>query len=603
VKTPGIRRRYVEAYRVPPLGRGVAYVLLMLSMLGARSVQADAVGRKIYEDGVLGNGALLTGVRQGASIEPGEISACAHCHRPSGMGGVEGEVQTPPITGNALFGVGDRVIATMDPRTGKAFNLRHEPYTDNEVGNLVRSGRYPDGRLASAVMPRYALEPADLSALVGYLKGLSVSWSPGVTADTIRIATVITPDVAPARRAVFIDMVTRIVQQKNGSTKVAGSVTRHHMTSAAELVLGTERRWALDLWKLQGAPETWSEQLDALYAKAPVFALVSGLGGHDWGAVDAFCDRAAVPCWFPSVASPSVSPRYTLYFNAGVNLEARVLAHYWRESNPAPIRRVVQLRGTDVAATAACAALTGALSGSRIQSTVRVLPQGDHVALATAMADLTAEDAVVIWLPAEELPALADLTPPRGQIWFSGTLGVADPTVLPTPWRSVSGVIYPYELPALRTGNLSYFRAWLAQRKLPLVDETMQSEVFFAFSFFTDTIAEMLNNLHRDYLIERAEAMIDRRELARAESEYFSSTSSHVRLQEGSNTGVASESRGPVALQSLRGAGSRFLQREGTTVYPRLSLGSDQRFASKGAYLVHFGPDGQVVPESDWIVP
>jgi len=42
---------------------------------------------------------------------------------------------------------------------------------------------------------------------------------------------------------------------------------------------------------------------------------------------------------------------------------------------------------------------------------------------------------------------------------------------------------------------------------------------------------------------------------------------------------------------------------ESTTIYPHLSLGNDQSFASKGAYIVRFGDGGKLIAESDWIVP
>ena len=63
----------------------------------------------------------------------------------------------------------------------------------------------------------------------------------------------------------------------------------------------------------------------------------------------------------------------------------------------------------------------------------------------------------------------------------------------------------------------------------------------------------MLDNLYRDYLVERAEDML--------------STGSNV------------------------------------SAYPHLGLARNQRFASKGAYIAKLTPDGKLMPDSEWIIP
>jgi hypothetical protein len=44
---------------------------------------------------------------------------------------------------------------------------------------------------------------------------------------------------------------------------------------------------------------------------------------------------------------------------------------------------------------------------------------------------------------------------------------------------------------------------------------------------------------------------------------------------------------------------------QGTTIYPHLSLGRGQRFASKGGYIVRFADERSdtLIAESEWIVP
>src|ERR1700724_1635892 len=80
---------------------------------------------------------------------------------------------------------------------------------------------------------------------------------------------------------------------------------------------------------MSGPPEHWREQLDQHFAREPVMAVLSGLGGRDWGAVREFWERRQVPCLFPNVEVPDIAEWdfYSLYFSKGVLLESELIAH------------------------------------------------------------------------------------------------------------------------------------------------------------------------------------------------------------------------------------------------------------------------------------
>ncbi len=568
-----------------------------------------AQGRRIYLDGILPSGTPLTGVRFGNAVVSGGEAACVNCHRRSGMGSVEGDIQIAPITGNFLFAPnGEQHLATMDPRISKRFNQTHEPYTDESLAQSIMHGKNNSGREMSVLMPRYNLSEFELKALTVYLKQLSTQWSSGVTEDSIRFAMVITPDVEPERRKALIDMMRIAFNQKNGSTMTAkrSGGKRQHMVSAAEMVLGTERNWQLDIWELQGAPESWGEQLATHYRSQPVFALVSGLSNSTWQPVHDFCESQQVPCWFPSVVLPvTTETPYSLYFSRGVVLEAEVLARHLLNQKSPP-RHLVQIYRDDDAGRAASQALTHALAGSTIAIESRVLHTDIAAAdaLQLALSGIKSKDAVMYWLRPNEIATLEKIKPVAGaSYYFSVELGQADHTLLPNDWKIRAQFVYPYELPEKREANLAYFRAWLNIRKLPLVDEAMQSEAFFALNFLTDTLSEMLNNLYRDYLIERAESMINKREGGKAEQE------NRDRVALG-RAGDLVRKHGEMTVEAgqrvqISGQANSASNSQGTTIYPHLSLGRGQRFASKGGYIVRFadGNSDKLIAESDWIVP
>jgi cytochrome c553 len=566
-----------------------------------------AAGKRIYMDGILPSGAALVGVRFGNVQVSGDKAACVQCHKRSGMGGVEGDVRVAPIASNYLFNPPDKTqLANMDPRVSKSFNMTHPPYDDATLARAVRTGLNVGGASMHDMMPRYELDDAAMAALAAYLHQLTRDWSVGAGDQIIRLATIIAPDVEPARRQVVLDMLRTAVLQKNANTIVGRQYGgRRHMAGAAELVLGTERKWELDVWELKGEPATWQAQLDTFYRAKPVFAVLSGVGNGTWAPVHAFCEAQALPCWFPAVDMPQAdaSDYYSIYFSRGVLLEADVLAQHLRGAGKA--KQVVQIFRDDDVGRGASAALTKALAGSGIAVQSQAVRPADASALQQALAQVSADATLVLWLRAEDTRQLGAVINNK-QVFFSAQM-LTGPQDVPSAWKARSKLVYPYELPQKRALSLSYFHQWLRLRKLPLVDEPLQSKVFFAASFLTDTTVEMLENLYRDYLLERAEMMINRREGSKAQDEAHTrqlrrrSTQTMLKAAKMGNGAETPQDSPKMADEPIEMLG----ERESTTVYPRLTLATGQRFASKGAYIVRFADTNSntLIAESEWIVP
>jgi hypothetical protein len=115
----------------------------------------------------------------------------------------------------------------------------------------------------------------------------------------------------------------------------------------------------------------------------------------------------------------------------------------------------------------------------------------------------------------------------------------------------------------------------------------------------------MLDNLHRDYLLERAENMISRREGSKAEDEAHS----RQLLRRAARAVIAGQRAAAMAKgeadSGVTGVPETMGERQSTTVFPHMGLANGQRFASKGAYIVRFVDQNSdtIVAESEWIVP
>lgn len=537
----------------------VVLKVLILPLLATPAVAEDAkskeieLGRRIYMEGMLPSGSPLKGMRMENISVDGKAAACENCHRTSGMGSLEGNIVAPPISGRFLFATADnRPLAFVDTRAASNLTRAHAPYTEATLNKAVTQGVNVGGSKMNPLMPRYKLSNAETKALMAYLRQLSTELSPGVGTDSLEFATVVTPEVDAKEREVVVGMMQSIFRQRNASQEARSG----QMKMPLDLVPRTPRGWNLSVWELKGAPETWAGQLKEFYQKKPVFALISGLGHSVWSPVDDFCQQQKLPCLLPSLdVVPDQPGFYTLYYSHGVALEAEVLAKQLRDKDDKTARRLVQIYRDDEAGRAGSTALSQALSNSNIKVEARKLAGLEAAQVEEAFKDVSDKDELMLWLPAANLAEIGKVIakPKTGQTYVSGIMSKDSYAAVPKDWQASLRVVYPYELGEKRASNLASIRQWLKTWSVPMTNEPLQAEVFFNMLFLTDLVSQMLDNLHRDYMVERAEDM----------------------LSVGSNV----------------------------SPYPHLSMSRGQRFASKGAYIAKLGENGVLTADSQWIVP
>jgi hypothetical protein len=377
------------------------------------------------------------------------------------------------------------------------------------------------------------------------------------------------------------------------------------MIAVEERRLHSRRKWALDLWELSGPSATWAEQLAQRQKQQPVFAIVSGLSNGEWQPVQDFCEANRVGCWFPSVdmvPADAAQSQFSLYFSAGVTTEAQVMASKLKAGSG----RVVQLVAPDAVAHSAAAALRQALAQGKRLALQDVEAAADLATVQAAIAGLGAQDTLVLWLRPSDLSGLARLAKTRAQVLVSATLAGNEQLDLPAALRQNATLVQPLEVPHMRQANVERLQAWLAGSQLPLVDLRLQSEVFFAAGALQATLRGMLNNLHTDYLIERAESTLGGFETMQVQEEIQAMMMAPMnkRPLQTTQPTPAQVAATEAAVKAQKDHLEEMRQRGGTTVYPRLSLAQGQRFASKGAYLERLDPDAPgTIGEPEWVVP
>lgn len=512
------------------------------------------LGRRMYREGVLPSGEMMT-ARVGGDIEiSGGQVICGSCHRRSGLGSSEGQEVIPAVTGTLLY----EPLRLPTSKPPLSPELR-PAYTDATLKRAIRDGVGADGRPLSPFMPRYALDDEQLDLLLAYLKSLSGEPAPGVTEEAIHFATIVADSVEPETRKALTDVLQVYFDQKNTETR---HETRRaeHAPWHKQWALGYYRKWELHVWELKGDPDSWPGQLAQHYREQPVFAVLSGVAPGDWKPMHEFCEQFQVPCLFPTTDLPVIDEQdfYTVYFSEGMTLEGEAIVQHLSDEDllAKPVLQV--FREGDPRGETAAKALRRSLQarGGRVTDLPLTQSERAEQALWPSLLDQAESAVTVLWLGEPDLrPFWQDpRAAGRERIYLSTTIYHGKLDGVPGQVRDRVYVVHPYELPAKLPRLLARSTGWLRVKKIYSPEQKrVQANAYFALRMARGGVANMSGFFSREYFLEAIEHMVDN-------ATY-------------------------------------------TSVYPRISLAPDQRFVSKGAYIARPSEDGGLVAVTGWLIP
>jgi hypothetical protein len=549
---------------------------LSLAAVSTTACAGDpAPGRQIYREGILPSGEPVRATVQGDVEIRGRAAGCATCHRHSGFGSNEGASVVPAITARSLFS--DRLPRRadlfrglfQDPLPSPARTAVRTPrvraaYDEKSLAVALRDGVDPEGRRLDPLMPRYALGERDMEHLTAYLKTLAAAPDPGVDDATIHFATIVSEGVDRDERRAMLAAIDAFARRKN--LEVERDIRRPGASPYYKDEFRiARRRWVLHIWELAGPRATWAAQLEARYREQPVFALLGGLVAGSWAPVHRYCERSGIPCLFPLTDLPEVveedRPTSTIYLTKGLQGEAEALALWISREHPegrsGPIVQV--FRDTEEGRTLAWS-LRRAIPearAARLQD-VPLPPDGPSEEFWRRAVHGRRPSVLVLWLGPADLDAYSESRAAgddRLTLYASSSLLGWTTMAVPERLRGRLRLTYPRTLPGSEDPHLFRVRSWFRSQGVADDHEPTRLNTYLTLSLTEHALERMVDHFSRDYFLESVEH----------------------------------------ELESMENPG----------VFPRLSLGPGQRYASKGCYIVARARDrqGDLEAISGWLVP
>lgn len=552
-------------------------ILFLWPLLSLGQGEGDPqLGERLYVEGLLASGDRVNALTQGDVPISGKFS-CGDCHRKSGYGASEGGVYVLPITAKSLYeprelNRAQNFTKLFKEDQSKLFWARmrsprmRPAYTDATLAQVIRTGIDPSGRDLHPLMPRYQIPDQDMRNVVAYLKQLSVTADPGVDERKFYFAVVIAGKVDKAKREAVLTTTHQFAKWMNLETSGNArnpAFSPHYRSD----FIKSARAWDVAVWELDGPPETWKRQLAAYYKERPVFAVIGGVVEGPWSPFQRFCEEEKLPCLFPHTDLPEKDgAHYSVHWTRGLALEAELIGHYLQQSSLStspsatpPSIRVLQIYVDGAFGNIPADALASRLGAPPFEVEKRSFSDIASLEreLNRAISASKPYDVLVLW-PGEYTEAIVQwlLAKPRNpvpRIFFpykalENTLPKLPDWLLDRLYFS-----YPYDHPDAYHPNAFRVRSWMNSQGIKISHPNIQLSTYFSLNVLQYSLEEMVERFSREYLLENIERIVE----------------------SAANPGV----------------------------YPYLSLGPGQRFASRGGYIVKLSAAKRLIPVNSWVIP
>jgi ABC-type branched-subunit amino acid transport system substrate-binding protein len=326
-----------------PIAGVISFVLLVLFC--GLSVQSTTLtnewgltpeerrGKALYLRGESSSGKEITAM-VGELDVPASTLTCAGCHGLRGEGKTEGGVTAGNLTWSNLV----KPYGHTHPSGRK-----HGPFNEKLFSRSLVHGLDPAGNKLAVAMPHYELTDQDLADLIAYLKRIDTDRDPGLTATSIKVATILPKEGALAENgAAMKDVLTAYfanVNDKGGIYNRTVELQTIETGADAAATVANVRR---------------------LVENGEIFAIVGGLSAGADKELAALTQETEIPFMGPLTLLPQTgfqSNRNVFYLLPGASEQARALINFAAEKPELKKRRVAIVHSENELALAAAAAI------------------------------------------------------------------------------------------------------------------------------------------------------------------------------------------------------------------------------------------------------